>query len=47
VRFALRTASATDVDGILALWQEAAENDSRPPDTAAAVLALLSRERIS
>jgi ribosomal protein S18 acetylase RimI-like enzyme len=44
VRFALRTASATDVDGILALWQEAAENDSRPPDTAAAVLALLSRD---
>jgi ribosomal protein S18 acetylase RimI-like enzyme len=44
VRFALRTASAADVDGIVALWQQAAENDSRPPDTAEAVLALLSRD---
>jgi hypothetical protein len=44
VRFALHTASAADVDGILALWQQAAENDSRPPDTAEAVLALLSRD---
>jgi ribosomal protein S18 acetylase RimI-like enzyme len=44
VRFALRTASAADVDAILALWQQAAENDSRPPDTAEAVLALLGRD---
>jgi ribosomal protein S18 acetylase RimI-like enzyme len=44
VRFALRTASAADVDGIVALWQQAAENDSRPPDTAEAVLALLGRD---
>ena len=44
MRFALRTASAADLDAILALWQQAAENDSRPPDTAAAVLALLGRD---
>jgi ribosomal protein S18 acetylase RimI-like enzyme len=44
VRFALRTASAADVDAIVALWQQAAENDSRPPDTAEAVLALLGRD---
>jgi hypothetical protein len=44
VRFALRTASAADVAAILALWQQAAENDSRPPDAAAAVLALLGRD---
>jgi ribosomal protein S18 acetylase RimI-like enzyme len=44
VRFALRTASAADVDAILALWQQAAENDSRPPDTAEALLALLGRD---
>ena len=44
MRFALRTASAADVDAIVALWQQAAENDSRPPDTAEAVLALLGRD---
>ena len=44
MRFALRTASAADLDAILALWQQAAENDSRPPDTAEAVLALLGRD---
>ena len=44
MRFALRTASAADVDAIVALWQQAAENDRRPPDTAAAVLALLGRD---
>jgi ribosomal protein S18 acetylase RimI-like enzyme len=44
MRFALRTARADDVDGLLSLWQEAAENDSRPPDTSAAVAALLGRD---
>jgi hypothetical protein len=31
VRFALRAASVADVDELLAIWQEAAGNDSRPP----------------
>jgi ribosomal protein S18 acetylase RimI-like enzyme len=44
MRFALRAASAADVDGLLALWQEAAENEDRPPDTRAAVAALLDRD---
>jgi len=44
VRFVLRGASAADVGGLLALWVEAAENDSRPPDTSAAVTALLERD---
>jgi len=35
VRFALRAASAADVDGIVALWPEAAENAGRPPDVSA------------
>jgi ribosomal protein S18 acetylase RimI-like enzyme len=42
MRFALRAASAADTDGLIALWQEAAENDGRPPDTAQAVTALLA-----
>jgi ribosomal protein S18 acetylase RimI-like enzyme len=44
VRFSLRAASPADADGLLGLWQEAAENGSRPPDTRQAVLALLSRD---
>ena len=44
MRFVLRGASAADVGGLLALWVEAAENDSRPPDTSAAVTALLERD---
>ena len=44
MRFVLRGASAADVDGLLAMWAEAAENDSRPPDTRAAVTALLDRD---
>ena len=44
VRFVLRGASAADVDGLLTMWAEAAENDSRPPDTHAAVTALLDRD---
>ena len=44
VRFALRAASAADVDDLIALWEEAAENGSRPPDTAGAVTALLGRD---
>jgi len=37
----LRNAVAADADGLLALWQEAAENADRPVDTRDAVLALL------
>ena len=44
MEFALRAASAADVGGLLALWQEAAENEDRPADTAAAVAALLGRD---
>ena len=44
MEFALRAASAADAGGLLALWQEAAENEDRPADTAAAVAALLGRD---
>jgi ribosomal protein S18 acetylase RimI-like enzyme len=44
VHFSLRSASPADVDGLLGLWQEAAENGGRPPDTGWAVLALLGRD---
>ena len=37
-------ASAADADGLLALWAEAAENNSRLPDTRAAVTAVLDRD---
>jgi ribosomal protein S18 acetylase RimI-like enzyme len=40
----LRTAVAADIDGLLALWQKAAENADRPVDTRGAVLALLARD---
>jgi ribosomal protein S18 acetylase RimI-like enzyme len=40
----LRAAVVADVDGLLALWQEAAENADRPLDTPDAVLALLDRD---
>ena len=44
MRFVLRAASAADTDGLIALWEEAAENDGRLPDTAQAVTALLGRD---
>jgi len=44
VHFSLRAASASDIDGLLGLWQEAAENNARPPDTGRAVMALLNRD---
>jgi ribosomal protein S18 acetylase RimI-like enzyme len=44
VDFNLRKAAAADVDDLLGLWLEAAENDSRPADTRDAVLALLARD---
>ena len=44
MRFRLRTAANADVDDLLALWLEAAENESRPADTREAVVALLSRD---
>jgi ribosomal protein S18 acetylase RimI-like enzyme len=40
----LRAASVADVDALLGLWQEAAENEGRPPDTREAVTALLRRD---
>ena len=42
--FILRTAADADVDALLALWREAAENEGRPADTRQAVTALLSRD---
>jgi ribosomal protein S18 acetylase RimI-like enzyme len=44
VPYSLRSANTADVPGLLSLWVEAAENDSRPADTREAVLALLSRD---
>jgi urease accessory protein UreF len=44
VDFVLRAASPADAGELVALWQEAAENSSRPPDTAGAVTALLGRD---
>jgi ribosomal protein S18 acetylase RimI-like enzyme len=40
----IRTASLDDVEALLALWAIAAENDSRPADTAGAINALLARD---
>ena len=42
--FTLRAAAAADIDGILEMWQEAAENATRSPDTREAVAALLGRD---
>jgi ribosomal protein S18 acetylase RimI-like enzyme len=42
--FALRAATAADVDHLLGLWDEAAENESRTPDTRDAVVVLLERD---
>jgi ribosomal protein S18 acetylase RimI-like enzyme len=39
--FVLRAAMAADADGLLELWDEAAENESRTPDTRDAVKVLL------
>jgi ribosomal protein S18 acetylase RimI-like enzyme len=39
-----RVASVADIDGLLDLWREAAENDGRPLDTREAVAALLGRD---
>ena len=40
----LRSATVADVDGLLGLWREAAENAGRAPDTREAVTALLGRD---
>ena len=40
----LRSATVADVDGLLGLWREAAENAGRAADTHEAVTALLSRD---
>jgi ribosomal protein S18 acetylase RimI-like enzyme len=42
--YILRAATAADIDGILEMWQEAAENSTRPPDTREAVTALLGHD---
>ena len=44
VTITLRAGRAADIAGLLAMWQEAAENESRPPDTRAALAALLGRD---
>ena len=40
----LRAGTTADVDGLLELWVEAAENATRAPDTREAVTALLARD---
>jgi ribosomal protein S18 acetylase RimI-like enzyme len=42
--FVLRAATIDDVDRLLSMWQEAAENAGRPVDTRQAVTALLGRD---
>lgn len=42
--FALRAGTAADVDELLNLWTEAAENSEQAPDTREAVTALLGRD---
>ena len=42
--FVLRIATIDDADGLLSMWQEAAENAGRPADTRQAVTALLGRD---
>ncbi len=42
--FVLRAASPADAGDLVALWRDAAENSSRPPDTAEAVTMLLGRD---
>ena len=44
VPWELRAGAAADVDGLLELWAEAAENTERAPDTREAVTALLGRD---
>jgi ribosomal protein S18 acetylase RimI-like enzyme len=44
VAYVIRKASVADVPSLMTLWESAAENDSRPPDTREAVLALLHRD---
>jgi len=44
VPFDLRTASVSDADDLLDLWHHAAENDGRPTDTRAAVVALIEHD---
>lgn len=40
----VRAATSADVDTLMALWEVAAENDSRPSDTAEAVALLVARD---
>ena len=43
-RVEIRRAELSDLDAVLELWHVAAENASRPPDTAGALVALLERD---
>lgn len=43
-QYPLRTAIDADVDALLAFWARAAENDSRPADSAEAVRRLIERD---
>jgi ribosomal protein S18 acetylase RimI-like enzyme len=43
--FGLRRARADDVDALLAMWHEAAENHGRPADTRQALEVLLDRDQ--
>lgn len=40
----LRAATVADVDALLRLWEEAAENEGRPLDTREALTSLLARD---
>ncbi len=42
--FSLRGATAADINGLLGLWRDGAENAARPPDSREAVAALLVRD---
>jgi ribosomal protein S18 acetylase RimI-like enzyme len=44
VSLILRSATVADVDGLLGLWREAAENAGRAPDSREAVTALVGRD---
>ncbi|MFI1994667.1 GNAT family N-acetyltransferase [Actinoplanes sp. NPDC020271] len=43
-KLTLRAAQRSELDTVLAFWQSAAENDSRPTDTPAAIEALTGRD---
>ncbi|MBW9205039.1 GNAT family N-acetyltransferase [Mumia sp. zg.B17] len=44
VRVSIRNATRVDVPSVMTLWEEAAENDARPADSARSVETLLARD---